>query len=587
MNGVSGKAFDFHLLSRVFGFTKPYRRIFYTTVLFTLLLAILGPLRPWLTQVALDNYISNSDVEGLIRITLIMILILIIQSVIQFFQNYQSNLLGQFVIRDLRVKLFGHIIRFKIAWYDKTAVGTPVTRTISDMETIADVFSDGVIVIIGDILQLVVIVGYMIYMDWQLTLIGLATIPFLMIATNIFKNSIKSAFNEVRTHVASLNVFVQEHLSGIRIVQMFNREEKEFVKFKVINQLHRDANIRSVWYYSIFFPVVEILSAISIGLIVWWGAGDVILGEASFGMVVAFIMYINLLFRPIRELADKFNTLQMGMVSSERIFQVLDQPYGDVKTGVQSAETINGTIEFRNVWFAYNEEDWVLKDVSFRVASGETLAIVGSTGSGKSTIINLINRFYEVTRGDILIDGISIRNYDTTSLRERIAVVLQDVFLFSDSIHNNITLGNKSITRSQVEAGARAIGVTDFIEKLPGSYDYRAGERGSMLSLGQRQLISFIRAFVYNPTILILDEATSSIDSESEELIIEATRVLTKNRTSIVIAHRLATIQHASRIIVMEHGKIVENGTHDELMALNKHYHLLYRMQFKSDSKQL
>jgi len=587
MTTVTGKALDVSLLSRIFSFSKPYRKIFYSTLILTLLMALLGPVRPWLTQVALDEHIATGDFNGLLIATLLMIAVLIIQSFIQFFNNYQSSLLGQFVIRDLRVKLFGHLLHFGIPYYDKTPIGTPVTRTISDMETIADIFSDGVIIIIGDILQLVVIISYMFYVDWQLTLISLCTIPFLAVATNIFKNSIKNAFNDVRTQVAALNVFVQEHLTGIRIVQMFNREEKELEQFRNINRQHRDANIRSVWYYSIFFPVVDILSAISIGLLVWWGAGEVIRDKASFGIVVAFIMYINLLFRPIRELADKFNTLQMGMVSSERILKVLDTPSGDEEQGNSTVEHLQGTIEFKNVWFAYKDEDWVLKDVSFKIEPGTTLAIVGATGSGKSTVINLISRFYEITKGEILIDGVNIKQYRISELRKRIAVVLQDVFLFSDTISNNITLGDENITPDKVKKGAASIGVDSFLESLPGKYEYLVGERGNTLSMGQRQLISFVRAFVHEPAILILDEATSSIDSESEELITRATNLITQNRTSIVIAHRLATVQHADKILVLDRGIVVEEGTHNELLKIKKYYHRLYEVQFADNSYKL
>jgi len=586
VSNVTGKAFDLELLKRVFHYTRPYRRIFYTTLLLTLVMALLGPVRPWLTQIALDDYITHANYSGLLNVTLAMIAVLIIQSFFQYIHSYQSNLLGQSVIKDIRVKLFGHIISFKVPYFDRTPVGTPVTRTISDIETVADIFSDGVIIIIGDILQLTVIIGYMFYIDWQLTLISLSTIPVLIFATNIFKNSIKKAFTDVRTQVAALNVFVQEHLTGMRIVQMFNREDVEMEKFREINKKHRDANIRSVWYYSIFFPVVEILSAISIGLLIWWGAGDVVQQKASFGLLVAYIMYINLLFRPIRELADKFNTLQMGMVSSERIFKVLDENNTEeIQRNSVQVPDIEGSIEFRNVWFAYNPDEWVLKDVSFTLRKGETLAFVGATGSGKTTIINLINRFYEINKGEILIDGKNIKEYDLQGLRNQIGLVLQDVFLFSDTMQNNITLGNKSISSDRIKEGAKAIGIQNFIENLPGGYEFNPGERGTMLSMGQRQLVAFLRAYVYNPVILILDEATSSIDSESEELIIKATSVVTENRTSIVIAHRLATIQHANKIIVLDHGKIVETGTHTELLRKRSHYWKLYEIQFKQQTK--
>jgi ATP-binding cassette, subfamily B, multidrug efflux pump len=583
MSSVTGKAFDFPILRRVFEFVKPYKKVFWGTVMLTVSMALLGPLRPWLTQLTLDKYIAGGDPFGLIWMTILMIVVLLIQSVLQFFHNYQTNLLGQLVIKDLRTGLYSHILNFNIPYFDKTPIGTPVTRTISDMETIADIFSDGLIVIIGDILQLAVIISYMFYINWELTLISLSTIPVLLIATNIFKNNIKKTFNDVRTQVAALNVFVQEHLTGIRIVQVFNREKKEMQNFREINKKHKDANVRSVWYYSIFFPVVEILSAISIGLIVWWGAADVIEEKASFGTLVAFIMYINLLFRPIRELADKFNTLQMGMVSSERIFKVFDTTAGPGINGNRSADSIKGNVEFKNVWFAYKDDEWILKNVSFKATAGETLAFVGATGAGKSTIINLINRFYEISRGEIYIDGINIMEYDIYSLRKKIAVVLQDVFLFSDSVKNNITLWNDEVPMNKIIEGASKTGVNTFIEKLPGDWNYHVGERGNMLSMGQRQLISFLRAYVSEPSILILDEATSSIDSESEILITKATGVITKDRTSIVIAHRLSTIQNASRIIVLDHGEIMEEGTHLELLKKKSYYHQLYEIQFKNE----
>jgi ATP-binding cassette subfamily B multidrug efflux pump len=584
---VTGKAFDSHLLKRIFQFTKPYNKLFTTSVILTVSIALLSPLRPLLTQYILDHLVPNRDVTGLIYVTLVMIGLLIVQSIIQYFHSWSTNFLGQSVIRDLRTKLFDRMMSFKFSYFDKTPVGTTVTRSVSDMETIADIFSEGLIVIIGDILQLIVIISVMFFIDWRLSLISLSTIPILMFATNIFKNNIKSSFEEVRTQVSALNTFVQEHLTGMRIVQIFNREEEEYKKFDGINKEHRDANIRSVWYYSIFFPVVEILSAVSIGLIVWWGSGAVIRSEVSFGSLVAFIMYINMLFRPIRELADKFNTLQMGMVSSERIFKVLDNQEITPIGGDIIPERFKGNIEFKDVWFAYDFEtnkdfpEWILKGISFKVNPGETVAFVGATGAGKSTIISLLNRFYEVSKGEILIDGISIKEYKTTELRKQISVVLQDIFLFSDSIKNNITLLNSEISDEEIKVASIKVGASVFIEKLPGKYDYKVQERGSVLSTGQRQLISFIRAFVYNPSILILDEATSSVDSETEELITEATNTITKNRTSIVIAHRLSTIQNADRIIVMSHGNIVEQGNHQKLIAEGGLYFQLFEVQFK------
>lgn len=585
---VSGKAFDKSILLRIFRYTKPYKKIFYTGVGLTILLALMSPMRPIITQYTLDNYVVNNDEMGLLNMTMVMLLLLTLQSVFQFMHSWSTNLLGQNVIRDLRTTLFDRMINFRLGYFDKTPVGTSVTRSVSDMETIADIFSEGLIVIIGDILQLVVIISVMFYMDWRLALISLSTIPLLLIATNIFKNKIKSTFGDVRTQVAALNTFVQEHLTGMRIVQIFNREKREAEKFDEINIKHRDANIKSVWYYSIFFPVVEILAAISIGLIVWWGAGAVIEDQLTFGILVSFIMYINMLFRPIRELADKFNTLQMGMVSSERIFKVMDEPELTNPGGNFEPTLIKGTIEFKNVWFAYDyqksngiEPNWILKNVSFKVQQGETIAFVGATGAGKSTIISILNRFYEISKGEILIDGIDIRNYKLTNLRKHIAVVLQDVFLFSDTIANNITLYNPTITESEMSEAATAVGADVFINQLPEKFNYQVQERGSVLSMGQRQMISFLRAYVYKPSILILDEATSSVDSETEELISSATQVLTKGRTSIIVAHRLATIQGADKIIVLDHGEVIEIGNHQQLLANNGTYKSLFEIQFK------
>ena len=467
-------------------------------------------------------------------------------------------------------------------YFDQTPVGTLVTRAVSDMETVADIFSEGLIVIIGDLLTLVFIIGFMFYIDWRLTLISLSTLPLLILAANVFKNGIKEAFREVRTQVAHLNTFVQEHITGMNIVQIFNREETELKKFSDINTLHMKAHIKSNWYYSIFFPVVELLSAASIGLLIWWGAQGVIQDKVTLGNLVAFIMYISLLFRPIRELADKFNTLQLGMVSSERIFKVFDTREFISRNGTVNDKKITGDFVFENVQFAYKNEDWILKNLSLHIPSGKMTALVGETGSGKSSIINLIGRFYEFQEGNILLDGISIRDYELSYLRKNIAVVLQDVFLFSDTVYNNITLNDSSITMEKVVEAAHVVGVDRFIDTLPGKYNYNVGERGATLSTGQRQLISFVRAYVFNPAILILDEATSSIDTETEILIREATARVTENRTSIVIAHRLATIQRADKIIVLDKGKVMEEGTHFELLRKEGMYKRLYEIQFAS-----
>lgn len=585
---VTGKAFDSNLLRRIFIFSKPYRRVFYASIGLTITLALLGPLRPLMTQYILDHYLSPGDVRGLLVMSAAMLFVLVTQSILQYFHSWNTNLLGQNVILDMREVLFKRMSQFRIQYFDKTPVGASVTRSVSDMETIADIFSEGLIVIIGDILQLAVIITVMFVVDWRLALISLSTIPLLLLATNIFKNKIKSAFSGVRTQVSALNTFVQEHLTGMRIVQIFSRQEEEYKKFKNINKLHRDENNRSVWYYSIFFPVVEILSAVSIGLIVWYGAGGVIRDDVTFGNLVAFIMYINLLFRPIRELADKFNTLQMGMVSSERIFKVMDEDQINVNEGILHPNKIEGIIEFRNVWFTYDEAsiqtetpNWILKGINFKIQPNEMVAFIGATGAGKSTIINLLNRFYTISKGEILIDNININDYDLHYLRSEIGVVLQDVFLFSDSVLNNITLKNDDISLAIVQKAAKDLGAADFIESLPGKYDFIVQERGGVLSTGQRQLISFVRAYAYNPSILVLDEATSSIDSDTEEIITKAIESLTSKRTSIVIAHRLATIQNADRIIVMEKGEIVESGNHLVLLSKGGHYKNLFEIQFK------
>lgn len=583
MAKVSGNAVDVSLLRRVFRYVKPYRRIFIWSIILTILLAILAPLRPWLIQLTLDKYILENDSSGLLDMSLLMVVLLLLQTGVQYFHTFYTNVLGQSVIKDLRVHVFNHISSLKLKYFDRTPIGQLITRTVSDLETIADIFSEGLIVIVGDILQVAAIIGVMLYTDWELTVVVLIPMPLLMMASYVFKEAIKSAFQDVRAQVSNLNTFLQEHITGIKIIQYFARENQEMRKFKRINAKHRDAHIRSNWYYSIFFPVVEIISAVSIGLLVWYGSKSILSNDISPGVVVSFIMYINMLFRPIRELADKFNTLQMGMVGAERIFNVLDTDEVTENKGTYQPGKLKGDIEFSNVWFAYNDENWVLKDISFHVKPGETLALVGATGAGKSSVINILNRFYEINKGSVRIDGTDIRDYELNYLRSHIATVLQDVFLFSDSIAHNINLNNSEISREELISAAKEVGAHEFIQSLPGNYDYDVMERGATLSAGQAQLISFIRALVYNPRILVLDEATSSVDTETEVLIQNAINKLMQGRTSIVIAHRLSTIQNANRIIVLDHGEIKETGSHQQLLKLNGYYKRLYDLQFSSE----
>lgn len=583
---ATGQLVNSKLLARVFQFVKPYKSIFYKSAFLTIVLAAIAPVRPYMVQYTIDHFIFDSNLMGLIWMVIAMFFVLALQMFVQYYHTLLTNLLGQSAILDLRKKIVNHLLSLKLSYFDHTPIGTLVTRSVSDLETIADIFSEGLLVIIGDILQIVVLVSVMLYVDWRLTLISLSTIPFLLLATYIFKEKTKVAFQEVRTEVAKLNTFLQEHISGMKIIQLFHREKQEQEKFEAINLRHRDAHIKSVWYYSIFFPVVELMSATSIGILVWYGSKEVMQEAVSLGVIVSFIMYLNMLFRPIRELADKFNTLQMGMVSAERIFKVLDTNLKTNNEGVLKPTQINGNIQFQNVSFAYVEDNFVLKDITFELPAGATLALVGATGAGKSSIINLLNRFYDINAGKILLDGIAIEQYDLAFLRSTIATIPQDVFLFSDTIHENITLKNNDISREEVIAAAKEVGAHDFIMQLPGNYDYNVMERGATLSVGQGQLISFIRALVYNPKILVLDEATSSVDTETELLIQSAIKKLMNGRTSIVIAHRLSTIQHADKILVVDKGHIVEAGNHQELLQLGGIYHKLVSLQFQVQGNQ-
>ncbi|TND08131.1 MAG: multidrug ABC transporter ATPase/permease [Bacteroidetes bacterium] len=590
-SGVSGKAFDFSLLKRVFRYVKPYRGLFTAAVVLTIVLSAMSIVRPLIIRYVVDHYIrtpadaaeKSQLISDITFYSAILIGLLIAEAFMQFFNAYVTSLIGQSIVKDLRKQVHKKVLSFRSKYFDNTPIGTLVTRVISDLEAISDVFSQGFIVIAGDLLTIIVFLVAMLTVNWKLTLIVLTTIPVMFIATWIFKNAIKSAFTDVRNQVAKLNAFVQEHITGMKIVQVFSREKVEMERFQDINKKHRDANIRSVWHYSVFFPVVEILSSVSLGLLIWFGGRQVYQFDVKAGDLVFFILLISMFFRPIRMLADRINTLQMGMVASERVFKVLDTVEIIDDKGTLDATQINGSIEFRDVHFAYNNEDWVLRGISMQVKPGETIALVGATGSGKTSVINLINRNYEYNTGEILIDGHNVREYGVASLRSSIGVVLQDVFLFSGSILDNITLMNPEISKENVVAAAKAVGAHDFIMALPGGYDYNVMERGSMLSVGQRQLIAFIRAYVYNPRVLVLDEATSSIDTESEILIQRATETLTKGRTSIVIAHRLATIQKADRILVMDHGQIIESGSHQELLQQNGQYRKLYELQFKQE----
>lgn len=586
-SAAQGRAFDRKLFGRVFAFTKPYRALFWTAFALTIFLAGLGVVRPLLMGDMIDDYALTGDARGLWIVTMIVLGLLVLETIVQFYQAYWTAWLGQAVTFDLRQQLYARIVGFKLRWFDRTPVGQLVTRVISDIETIDDIFSQGLLMIMGDILKLLVVVAVMFAVNWKLALLSLVPIPLLLWSTNIFKNSIQKSFQDVRTQVARLNTFVQEHIQGMAVVQLFGREDQEFGKFKAINKEHRAAHIRSVLAYSIFFPVVEVLSAISLGFLVWWGVKDVLAGFTTVGEVFAYILFINMLFRPIRQLADRFNVLQMGMVGSERVFKVLDTQADLLDEGTRSAEGLRGDIRFDGLWFAYTDgtgggdDPFVLQEVSFEAKAGQMIALVGATGSGKSSIINVLSRAYDFQKGAVYLDGTDIRDYRLSELRRSISVVLQDVFLFSDTVHNNITLNDPTISREEVISAAKEVGAHEFISRLPKGYDTEVGERGGILSTGQRQLLSFIRACVHKPKVLVLDEATSSVDSLSEQLIQQATERITKGRTSIVIAHRLSTVQHADRILVLDKGRIIEQGSHQELLAQDGAYRKLYELQFR------
>ncbi len=578
-NKIGKKIFDLTQLKKVFQFAAPYRKKIYASIFLSIVLAVISPLRPFLIQYTVNNFIKDRDTYWLILITIIQIGMLLFETTLRFYFTYITAWLGQSVIKDLRVSVYKKVLGLNLSQFDKTPIGTLTTRTVNDVESINDIFSDGLIPIIADILSIISILCFMFYVDWRLALVSLAPFPIIIIATYFFKESVNKSFIAVRNAVANLNAFVQEHITGMAVVQAFAVEDKEYEKFKKINKEHRNANIRAILAYSVFFPVVEIVLAFSIGLLVWWGANN----SFNAGVIISFIMYLNLLFRPLRVIADKFNVLQMGMVASERVFKVLENedfiPISDNED--TSHKKMNGKVEFEKVWFAYNNDQFVLKDISFAIQPGETLAIVGHTGSGKTSVISLLNRLYHIQKGKIKIDDVDIDQYNLDFLRSNIAVVLQDVFLFSGSIYDNVTLRNTNIKKAEVIEAAKLIGVHDFIMRLPGNYDYNVMERGATLSLGQRQLLSFIRALLYDPSILILDEATSSIDTESEMLIQHAIDKLIYGRTSIVIAHRLSTIRKANKILVLDKGEIKEMGTHNELLAKQGFYYQLHKMQFE------
>ncbi|MBP1839431.1 ABC transporter ATP-binding protein [Formosa algae] len=585
MDNTKKNSIDLSLFKRLLEYIKPYNKVFIGVFISVVLLAIFGALRPYILQQAIDNNISTKTLEGFFPYILVMLALLVFEVSFQLIFIYYSGWLGQSVVKDIRVKLFNHMLRFKMKYYDNSSVGVLITRSVTDMERIADIFGEGLFMIFRDSLTMVVVAGVMVFINWKLSLIVFLMLPLVLYATRIFQKYMKKAFEEVRTEISNLNSFVQERVTGMKILQLFTREDTEYKHFKAINERHKKGWLKTVWYNSIFFPIAELSGSITIGLVAWYGGLDAVMhNSSSLGDLTAFVMMIPMLFRPLRQIADKFNTFQMGMVAATRVFKVIDTKSQIDDTGTLIANQFKGDIIFKNVRFSYIENEVVLKDISLDVKAGQTVAIVGATGAGKSTIINLLNRFYEIDKGKILIDSKDIKTFSLVSLRSQIAVVLQDVFLFADTILNNITLNNPDITEAQVIQAAKDIGVHDFISSLPNGYNYNVKERGVMLSSGQRQLISFLRAYVTNPSILVLDEATSSVDSYSEQLIQTATDKITKGRTSIVIAHRLATIIKADKIIVMDAGEIVEQGTHSELLKTeNGYYKNLYEVQFMKE----
>ena len=582
MTDSKPQSFDFHLYKRLMQFIRPYRWVFVGSFLAVIGLSVFGAAKPYLTQIIVDEFIGKKISEGFLKLTWVLVALLVLEVFTNLLFIYWANWLGQTVVRDIRVKLYQHMLNFKMAYFDKSSVGVLITRAVTDMERIADIFSEGLFMIFSDFLKMLVVAGVMCYMNWKLSLIVFCTFPIIVYATKVFQKYMKRAFDDVRTEVANLNSFVQERVTGMKTLQLFTRESIEFDNFKTINQRHKKGWLKTVWYNSIFFPIAEIISSITLGFVVWFGGLNMIdQNTVTLGEVTAFVMMIPMMFRPLNQIANKFNTLQMGMVASSRVFKVLDTEAQIDKSGELLAPHFKGDIQFKDVHFSYLADEPVLNGLNLDIKAGETIAIVGATGAGKSTIINLLNRFYDIDQGEILIDGNNVKMFTLGSLRGQIAIVLQDVFLFADTIFNNITLRDPSISLEQVRTAAQEIGIDQFIESLPGEYQFNVKERGAMLSSGQKQLLSFLRAYVTNPSILILDEATSSVDMHAEQLIQTATDKMTKNRTSIVIAHRLATVQKADRIIVMDKGCIVEQGSHEELLKNQEGYYKhLYEVQF-------